>query len=104
MRSLTLNYYQDPSHGWVKIPRDKLIVLCIEHLISSYSYQLKDNVYLEEDNDLARLYKACDELQIKIKLKEYHTNKASKIRSYEQFRSKVRDTIEHNKLLNLWNT
>jgi hypothetical protein len=87
MKSLTLNYYQDPSHGWVKIKRDKLIVLWIEHLISSYSYQLKDNVYLEEDNDLARLYKACDELQIKVKLKEYHTNKSSKIRSYDRFKS-----------------
>jgi hypothetical protein len=87
MKSLTLNYYQDPSHGWVKIKRDKLIVLFIEHLISSYSYQLNDNVYLEEDNDLARLYKACDELKIKVKLKEYHTNKSSKIRSYDRFKS-----------------
>lgn len=87
MRTLTLNYYQDPSHGWVKIKRDKLIVLCIEHLISSYSYQLKDNVYLEEDCDLATLYKACDALQIKVKLKEHHTNKSSKIRSYDHFKS-----------------
>lgn len=87
MRKITLNYYQDPSHGWIKIKRDTLIKLCIEHLISSYSYQLKDNVYLEEDNDLARLYKTCDELQIKIILKEYHTNKLSKIRSYDRFKS-----------------
>ena len=90
MRTLTLNYYQDPSHGWVKIKRDKLITLFIEHLISSYSYQLKDNVYLEEDNDLARLFKACDELQIQVKLKEYHTNKSSKIRAYDQFQSIVK--------------
>lgn len=87
MRSLTLNYYQDSGHGWVKIKRDKLIDLFIEHLISDYSYQFKDNVYLEEDCDLAKLYKICDELQIKVKLKEYHTNKASKIRSYDRFKS-----------------
>lgn len=90
MRTLTLNYYQDPAHGWVKIKRDKLIVLCIEHLISSYSYQRDDYVYLEEDNDLARLFKACDELQIQVKLKDYHTNKSSKIRSYDRFKSIVK--------------
>lgn len=90
MRTLTLNYYQDPSHGWVKIKRDKLIVLCIEHLISSYSYQRDDYVYLEEDNDLARLFKACDELQIQVKLKDYHTNKSSKIRAYDRFKSIVK--------------
>ena len=70
--------------------RDKLIVLCIEHLISSYSYQLKDNVDLEEDDDLARLFKTCDELQIQVKLKEHHTNKSSKIRSYDRFKSVVK--------------
>jgi hypothetical protein len=104
MKKMTLNYYQDPSHGWVKIKRDKLIKLHIEHLISSYSYQYDDSIYLEEDNDLATLYKACDELQIKITLREYHTNRSSKIRSYDQFKSKVRATIEQNATLNLWNT
>lgn len=90
MRSLTLNYYQDPSHGWVRIKRDKLIQLFIEHKISYYSYQLRDNVYLEEDNDLAELYKACDALQIKIKLVQHHTNKSSKIMSYDRFKSIVK--------------
>ena len=89
MKTLTLNYYQDPGHGWVKIKRLKLKQLHIEQLISSYSYQRGKDVFLEEDNDLHMLDKACYMLGIKLQLREYHTNKQSKIRNYDSYKSDI---------------
>lgn len=85
MKTMTLNYYQDPGHGWVKIKLDKLEGLGIAKEISTYSYYRNGSVYLEEDCDLAKLYKVCDNIGITIKLKEHHTNKQSKIRNYQSF-------------------
>jgi hypothetical protein len=85
MRKLTLNYYQDPGHGWVKCSIGLLYGLGIADKISFYSYTRGENVYLEEDLDLNTLYKACDVQGIELKLKQYHTNKSSKIRSYEHY-------------------
>jgi hypothetical protein len=85
MKKLSLNYYQDAGHGWVKIPLKTLVNLSIAHKISRYSYIRRDNAYLEEDNDLNTLYLAADKAGIEIKLKEYHTNKTSKIRSYDNY-------------------
>lgn len=85
MTKLSLNYYQDPGHGWVKIHKSWLSLLQIEDKISRYSYQRKDYVYLEEDCDLSTLYAAADKQGINISLREYHTNKTSKIRSYDNY-------------------
>ena len=85
MKKLSLNYYQDAGHGWVKIPLKTLAHLKIADKISRYSYMRKDNAYLEEDSDLSKLYAAAAEAGIEIRLKEYHTNKTSKIRSYDRY-------------------
>jgi hypothetical protein len=85
MNKLSLNYYQDGGHGWVKISIDKLKQLGIADQISRYSYMRKNYAYLEEDCDLGRLYAAADKAGIEIRLKEYHTNKTSKIRSYDNY-------------------
>lgn len=85
MTKLTLNYYQDPSHGWVKIHKSWLSLLAIEDKISRYSYMRKNYAYLEEDCDLSTLFAAADAAGIKIVLREYHTDKQSKIRSYASY-------------------
>jgi hypothetical protein len=87
MKTLTLNYYQDPGHGWVKVKLSLLQRLGIAEQISTYSYMRKDNVYLEEDCDLGRLYNALDNAGITLKLKSFVAReKRSKIRSYDYFR------------------
>lgn len=86
MTKLTLNYYQDPGHGWIKIHKDWLTLLGIADKISHYSYMRKNYAYLEEDCDLSLLFEASKALDINIKLREYHCNKASKIRSYDSYR------------------
>jgi hypothetical protein len=87
MKILTLNYYQDPGHGWVKVKLSLLKKLGIAEQISTYSYMRKDNAYLEEDCDLDRLYSALDNAGITLKLKSFVAReKRSKIRSYDYFR------------------
>jgi len=79
-------FYADPGHGWLKVPRHYLTALNIEHKISSCSYQLGTNVYLEEDCDAARFIDAFIADQgHKPKYVSKHTNNESKIRSYPDY-------------------
>lgn len=54
----TFKFHTDSGHGWVEVPKSSLKELEIENEISSYSYQTKDKVYLEEDNDAGIFFKA----------------------------------------------
>jgi hypothetical protein len=86
MKTFTIIVYNDPSHAWGKVKRKVLDNLGIAQQVSSYSYQYKDNVYLEEDADLALV---CRNLlfnsDVQIKFVEKHTNRDSRIRSYERY-------------------
>lgn len=94
MTKLTLNYYQDPGHGWIKIHKKWLSLLGIEDKITRYSYQRKEYAYLEEDNDSSTLFEAADAKDIKIVIKAYNSNKQSKIRSYESYQWKAASTAD----------
>lgn len=85
MKKITLNFYQDPGHGWAKAPISLLHYLNIAQGISPYSYIRGQYAYLEEDGDLSRLLSAAAAACIDIKLRDFHTNKQSKIRSYQSF-------------------
>jgi len=82
---MTLPYYQDPGHGWVRVSVGLLHGLKIAHLITPYSYRRGDHAYLEEDGDLSQLLTAAAAAGITVKLKQHHTNKTSKIRGYAQY-------------------
>lgn len=94
MSKLSLNFYCDPGHGWVKVPIKTLVRLNIAHKISHYSYMKGLYAYLEEDCDLNMLFAAADKAGINISLKEYHTNKQSKIRSYCSYQYKAASTAD----------
>ena len=111
MKTMTLNYYQDSGHGWVKIHLDKLKTLGIDKDISYFSYTRGSYAYLEEDGDLSKLIKACDDRGIILKFREHNSDRDSKIRNYQSYYygdpelikavEKIREDI---KTLNLWNT
>ena len=86
MKTFTIIVYNDPSHAWGKVRRKVLDNLGLAQQVSSHSYQYKDNVYLEEDADLALV---CRNLlfnsDVQIKFVEKHTNRDSRIRSYERY-------------------
>jgi hypothetical protein len=85
MRSLTIPYYQDLAHGWARVSIGLLHGLKIAGDITPFSYRRGGYAYLEEDCDLSRLMQAAQAAGITIKLKIFHTNKTSKIRSYDQY-------------------
>lgn len=82
-------FYSDPGHGWAKVKRSVLQNLDIEDLISPYSYQKDDNVYLEEDCDLYLLNRRLREDGVTLRLVTKTTDRESKIRSYQPFQPQV---------------
>ena len=78
--------YTDAGHGWFKVDRALLEKLGIDGDISTFSYQRKNSVYLEEDCDAGRLFKALDDRKIAWTYKESHTDKTSKIRGYDRYK------------------
>jgi hypothetical protein len=78
-------FYADPGHGWIKVPKTLLKKLGIEKNISSYSYMRKENVYLEEDCDLAKFLHAMKRIGSTVTFNESHTNRSSKIRNYMSY-------------------
>ena len=53
----TFNLYYDPGHAWLEVPKTLIKELGITNKISSFSYENGENVYLEEDCDLATFAK-----------------------------------------------
>lgn len=81
----TMTVYSDAGHAWAKVRRDVLVNLGIADKITRYSYQRGDYTYLEEDCDLTTLCMALTERDTRVKFVEKHSNKDSKIRSYERY-------------------
>lgn len=79
------NYYQDSGHGWVKVPRKKLVELGIINKISHCSYERGEFVYLEEDCDASTFADAMKATGKEVTYRSFHGNKQSKIRSYDTF-------------------
>lgn len=90
-KTFTITVYTDAGHGWAKTKRKVLENLGIAPHVSSYSYQYKDNVYLEEDCDLSLLLQRLHSDDVAIKWVTKHTDGYSKIRSYERYQY-VQDT------------
>lgn len=85
MKKITLAFYSDPGHAWMKIPLSTIKKLNVADKISSYSYIRNSHAYLEEDCDAGIVIKALKENNVNIRIKEYNTNKTSKIRSYSSY-------------------
>lgn len=85
MKSKNYNVYGDPGHAWAKVKYTEIVKLGIQYKISPYSYVRGDNVYLEEDCDLSIFVEALSKIGIKPNWIEHHTNKNSKIRSYNRY-------------------
>jgi hypothetical protein len=85
-KKISIKVFADPGHAWARIAKDKLVKLGIADKISTYSYQKGENAFLEEDCDLSVLISALRERGYEIKFNESHTNRQSKIRSYNTYR------------------
>jgi len=82
---MKFDFYEDPGHGWAKVPLKLIEKLNLEKDISPFSYIRGDYVYLEEDGDLSKFVVS---MKLKGKTTEFrmhHTNRSSKIRNYDSY-------------------
>jgi hypothetical protein len=85
-RTITIPIFEDPGHGWARFSRSRLQRLGIAERISCFSYQNGANAFLEEDCDLGVLVSALRSLGYNVRFRTHHTNRQSKIRSFDIYR------------------
>lgn len=86
-KTITLQSFSDPGHGWVRFPKSRLVKLGIADKITPYSYQRGENAFLEEDCDLSLLVTTLRERGYEVKFKGTSSNRQSKIRGYDRYRN-----------------
>ena len=95
-KNVTINFYDDSSHAWAKVPFNEIKELGIEKDISTYSYvdPIDYGIYLEEDCDLGVYINAIkkqygDDIDINFidHKSEVDENGLSCIRNYPRYRS-----------------
>lgn len=84
-RPITLHFYEDPGHGWLRAPVKLLEKLQIVDQISHYSYLLGQHAYLEEDCDAGKLIEALKQDCQIYKVVKHYCQKESAIRHYYPF-------------------
>jgi hypothetical protein len=88
MKKITLTFYSDPGHAWLKAPRSYLNTLGIAGEITEYSYQKGEYVYLEEDLDASTFLNAARSCGWEVKIKESNAReRLSLIRNYARYRA-----------------
>ena len=96
----TFTAYNDPAHGWIKVPRTLLKELGIADKVSDYSYQRGGDVYLEEDGDATLFIRTfVGRHGFEPRFIDKYTNNSSKIRNYENY--KYYTEAEETELANL---
>lgn len=84
---MKFDFYSDPGHAWLKVPKQLLAKLGISSKITPYSYERGNFAYLEEDSDAYLFIKTMKEHGFTVAFKEHFTNRSSKIRNYSSYGS-----------------
>lgn len=83
------DFYSDPGHGWLKVPRRLLDELEIADRISRFSYERGQYVYLEQDKDTGTFMTNWQNRTGKMLWEHVREHTArehqSKIRGYESY-------------------
>ena len=81
---MKFHVFSDSNHAWLKVPTQLLESLDIAGKVSKFSYIHGKFVYLEEDFDAPLLVTKLEEIGIKVKLVEHHSDR-SRIRQYSPY-------------------
>lgn len=82
---LTIDYVQDPAHGWISADIHQLRSFGLTDKVSQYSYRDGDLVWLEEDCDAPLFVRALEKAGIPFKVVETHTRGDAFIRRLPRF-------------------
>jgi hypothetical protein len=84
---VTFNFYTDPGHGWLEVPKHLLVELRIQWDISSHSYMKDHLAYLEEDLDASIFSRAYESKHgVRPSIDEVY-QEVTPIRNYERYQS-----------------
>jgi hypothetical protein len=89
---MKIKFYSDPGHGWYAVKRKLIVELGLIGEISGFSYQRGKTVYLEEDSDAPKVFRALNQQgydTATIVRPILATNTPHRIRNYESFRNEV---------------
>ena len=84
MKTYTFKYYQDPTGGWVEVPRTLLDELNIEAEISILSHVNGEVAYLHEDHDASVLVLALRKRGDVIKTRQSYCERCH-VREYPRY-------------------
>lgn len=83
---LKLAAFNDPGHGFVRVPADVILALKLENSISNCSYMSPKYVYLEEDSDWTKFRDAVHAAGWTVWIvKESYSDKPSHVRNYAPY-------------------
>jgi hypothetical protein len=83
---MTLDYVQDPGHGWIGADINQLRQYGLTDKVSRYSYQDGDLVWLEEDCDAPLFVAALNRAGVQFRIVETHTRGDAWIRRLQSFK------------------
>ena len=86
MKKITLTKFNDPGHGWLRVPLALIKKLGLEDGITKYSYVQGRYAYLEEDLDQTLFMLIAERNKIQVAVREYFTRGDSVIRHYTPWR------------------
>lgn len=84
-KALTFKSYEDAGHGWLAVKRKLLLEFGLMELVSMFSYERGQTVYLEEDCDVSLFISALKQRGIEYQFKSGKWCEYSPIRSYDRF-------------------
>lgn len=82
---MRLKYYTDPGHGWIAVKRSVLERFGLTNVITRYSYQHGQTVYLEEDCDAFALANVLKNKGITVEYIMISSKHRSPIRNYQPY-------------------
>ena len=89
MYLITLDFFMDPGHGWLKVNLGTFkrfaAKLIEDEAISRYSYMTNNAVFLEEDADMPKFMRHMQEQGVEVEIRDHNSNRDSRIRSYDRY-------------------
>ena len=83
--TISLKFFSDPGHGWLRVPADLLEDWGLRLKISPYSYVKGKSVYLEEDSDASIFLQEAKRRGVEVQVRSSSVNNRSTIRNYDSY-------------------
>lgn len=98
-RKITLQMYNDPGHGWLRVPHNLITEVGIADKISACSYMTHNFCYLEEDCDAPLFVEAAEKVGIAVTINDHYSNGTSQIRTFGAYNTEFLSGVKIGDIL-----